>query len=763
MYIRSVYIESFAALKDKEIEFSQGLNIIEGSNESGKSTVCMFIKFMLYGLSGRTSDGEMSERQKYVPWDTGRAAGNMVIVSGENIYKIERELTVFDDSQPRERLEVIDLLTGAKVMKGEVPGVAILGIPEGLFVNTVFVRQIGGSRVDGEGMTEAIENILLSGDENLSIKKAVDRLERGRKVLMHKRGTGGKIQSALQEEARLASKLEEAKQGNAAMIQYENECARLAALIETRTREKEENTRLYEAYCAIENGRKVLEAREHQEKIDDLSLDLASLEKYGNISEKAGRISALSERLSAVENNLKGLRRFLGDAPDARDSLTGEDRALFEKDVNKAKKAKKGAIVSIVLAIAFAVLTAVLSVPGGVLDLLLLVLLYDNTADSPVGLYVKIGAVAVLSLLAVAFIAFAIVNRTKLSRILKKYSAKNIPDLDDIVKEKIARAAVYEKLSDERKSREADISACEREREGVISSLREAARVFVDDDIKDTDILVSEALDVARDAMRKKEELTAALGMAKGEMRLFADVLGADNGEAALRRMNDAVNTDEGKRAEELDRKSAALVKNKMAFAQNSLPALLSQKGEADATLARLRASTEDSSVIATQLDYTRREIAQMKRSLNAIEAAKNALEKAGEGLKSSLMPRIAKEAEKNLGGFTDGKYRNLSLGSDFSVEMLLDGRRREISYMSAGTADAVYISLRLALAKVLFSGNTPPLVFDESFARVDEKRLSEMLSMLSAGEDLQSLVFTCRTLEGELSEKLAASNKITL
>ena len=115
MYIRSVYIESFAALKDKEIEFSQGLNIIEGSNESGKSTVCMFIKFMLYGLSCRTNDGEMSERQKYVPWDTGRAAGNMVIVSGENIYKIERELTVFDDSQPRERLEVIDLLTGAKV------------------------------------------------------------------------------------------------------------------------------------------------------------------------------------------------------------------------------------------------------------------------------------------------------------------------------------------------------------------------------------------------------------------------------------------------------------------------------------------------------------------------------------------------------------------------------------------------------------------------------------------------------------------------
>ena len=763
MYIKSLYIESFAALKDREIEFSEGLNIIEGSNESGKSTVCMFIKFMLYGLSGRTADREMSERQKYVPWDTGRAAGNMVIVSGENIYKIERELTLFDDSQPRERLEVIDLMSGSKVMKGEVPGVAILGIPEGLFVNTVFVRQIGGSRVDGEGMAEAIENILLSGDENLSIKKAVDRLEKSRKTLMHKRGTGGKIQAALQEEARLASKLEEAKQGNSSMIQYENECARLAALIETRTREKEENTKLYEVYLAIERGRKVLEAKKQQEKIEDLSASLTSLEKYGNISENSGKISALSERLLAVENNLKGLRRFLGDAPDARDSMTEEDKAVCEKDVSKAKKAKKGAIVSIVLAVAFAVLTAVLSVPGGVLDLLLWVLLYDNTADSPVGLYVKIGALAVLSLLAVAFIVFAVANRTKLSKILKKYSAKNIPDLEDIIKEKIARAAVYERLSDERKSREADIAVCERERESVIGSLREATKVFVTDDITDTDILVSEALDVARSAMKKKEELTAELGMAKGEMRLYRDVLGFDNGEAILDKMNGALATDEGKRANELSPKEAALVKSKMAFSQNSLPPLLSQKGEADATLARLKASTEDSSVLATQLDYTRREIASMKRSLGAIEAAKAALEKAGEGLKSSLMPRIAKEAENNLGGFTGGKYDSISLDGDFSVDMLLDGRKRDISYMSAGTTDAVYISLRLALAKVLFSGNTPPLVFDESFARVDEKRLSEMLSVLGCGTKMQSLVFTCRALEGEISKNIGTTNKITL
>ena len=64
MYIKELHIDSFAALKDVTLDFSKGLNIIEGENESGKSSVAMFIKFMMYGLSGRTSDGEMSERKQ---------------------------------------------------------------------------------------------------------------------------------------------------------------------------------------------------------------------------------------------------------------------------------------------------------------------------------------------------------------------------------------------------------------------------------------------------------------------------------------------------------------------------------------------------------------------------------------------------------------------------------------------------------------------------------------------------------------------------
>ena len=125
-------------------------------------------------------------------------------------------------------------------------------------------------------------------------------------------------------------------------------------------------------------------------------------------------------------------------------------------------------------------------------------------------------------------------------------------------------------------------------------------------------------------------------------------------------------------------------------------------------------------------------------------------------------MPRVVGEASDIMEGFTDGKYDSLSVDRTFALEFLCDGKKREVGYLSAGTADAAYISLRCALARVLFSGDVPPLVYDESFARIDEERLFEILSLLSR-DDMQSLVFTCRRLEGDIAKKLSGAARIKL
>ena len=53
MIIEKLNIKAFGRLRDYELELSPGVNIIEGENESGKSTLCAFIKFIFYGIPAK--------------------------------------------------------------------------------------------------------------------------------------------------------------------------------------------------------------------------------------------------------------------------------------------------------------------------------------------------------------------------------------------------------------------------------------------------------------------------------------------------------------------------------------------------------------------------------------------------------------------------------------------------------------------------------------------------------------------------------------
>jgi uncharacterized protein YhaN len=62
---------------------------------------------------------------------------------------------------------------------------------------------------------------------------------------------------------------------------------------------------------------------------------------------------------------------------------------------------------------------------------------------------------------------------------------------------------------------------------------------------------------------------------------------------------------------------------------------------------------------------------------------------------------------------------------------------------------------------RVLFAGDPPPAVFDESFARIDARRLKKILTVLASDDANQSIVFTCRTLEGESAPQAANCIKL--
>lgn len=56
MVIRELYVKNFGKLSEKHFYFRDGVQVISGENEFGKTTLHAFVKAMLFGL---TAEGDI--------------------------------------------------------------------------------------------------------------------------------------------------------------------------------------------------------------------------------------------------------------------------------------------------------------------------------------------------------------------------------------------------------------------------------------------------------------------------------------------------------------------------------------------------------------------------------------------------------------------------------------------------------------------------------------------------------------------------------
>ena len=89
MKITKIYISAFGKLKDFTLELSDGMSVIFGENENGKTTVMSFIKMMFYGSSSRQQK-QLSARKKYIPWSGDKPAGRIDFEHDGRRYQLER-------------------------------------------------------------------------------------------------------------------------------------------------------------------------------------------------------------------------------------------------------------------------------------------------------------------------------------------------------------------------------------------------------------------------------------------------------------------------------------------------------------------------------------------------------------------------------------------------------------------------------------------------------------------------------------------------
>ena len=69
MFIKNIQINHFGKLENKNIELTNGINVVYGKNESGKSTLLKFITSIFYGINKNKNGKRISDYDKYMPWN----------------------------------------------------------------------------------------------------------------------------------------------------------------------------------------------------------------------------------------------------------------------------------------------------------------------------------------------------------------------------------------------------------------------------------------------------------------------------------------------------------------------------------------------------------------------------------------------------------------------------------------------------------------------------------------------------------------------
>jgi len=185
MIINRLDIISFGKFKNKTIEFNNGLNIISGANESGKSTVAAFIYAMLYGFGDNRGKG-ISFRERYKPWSGGETEGSLTLtLKSGKAYTIYRKMGA---SKKYDVLTIYDALTGKKE---EIPPEALTDTDSETFLKTLFIKQ-NNSVFSGttEELSSRLSNLSLGGDEEYNVKNALEILGDMKKEILSVRGSG---------------------------------------------------------------------------------------------------------------------------------------------------------------------------------------------------------------------------------------------------------------------------------------------------------------------------------------------------------------------------------------------------------------------------------------------------------------------------------------------------------------------------------------------------------------------------------------------
>jgi len=749
MIIKKLYIKSFGGLSEFSLDFSSGINLIEGRNESGKTTLASFIVYVLYGF-------DKNEKILRTPWDGMPCSGWIEIENDGENYRIERSAN--------EAAKIIDLTSNKQYMKGKVPGEVFLGIPCNLFVRSIYVGQADGGYVNSADLRELIGNILFSADEAVSVQRSLKKLDELRVSLLHKNGKGGKLYEYAQEREKLSNRLKKASEDNKQIISLECTLRETRSILDKRRDELEKCKKIiefHEAAAALEKIDTVrLYDRKEAELIGEYN-DLITRNTHNGFIPDSGyvaNISRLGSDIAHLEEDILLIRGESEDVASAEENdlelqkrmaairSFGGQKAFLSLFAKNRKKAVAFGVVSAMIACA-----AIVGILFSVWSLL---------SDKSVILSALFSVITALA--AIILSAFSLGNVKANKEMLRLICADKNDQPEEILstveEEEIKRNLRTERLTE----LENKLYTLEERKKEKSNELERLLSIWNCNNIND-------AVEGAEMLNKRLEVLSHSLDVNRASRSALKQETTSYD-EVYLRGRFAALEKDCRKTVSD-SQFSIANERKKQEFLTQAINSLTERCHSIDKNLTELISKNENPSHISDAIYSLDTQINSDTARYKACVTAMQKLSEASLNMRQSVAPRISEKASAIMSVSSDGSCVSLDLNEDMALEFKkneengISENRHSIDFLSAGTRDLAYISLRLSLGNLLCRFSSPPVVFDESFSRLDDGRLENVFRIINeySQNRNQVIILTSQKREAEILRRITEFEHIIL
>lgn len=178
MFIKELNLKSFGKFLHKNVMLKNGLNLIYGNNEAGKSTIHNFIESMLYGFKNNKDKYDESLYKKYRPWNNDQFNGAMILDDGDSDYIIRRDFLNKNTSFVKKEASLTNEEPISDYQEEEEIGEYLFDINKSTFSNTLSIKQLGNSTNEelAAEVKEKILNLSQTKDETISVEKIIRKL-----------------------------------------------------------------------------------------------------------------------------------------------------------------------------------------------------------------------------------------------------------------------------------------------------------------------------------------------------------------------------------------------------------------------------------------------------------------------------------------------------------------------------------------------------------------------------------------------------------